>query len=83
MNIKKEEDFFKDHLGSKVNMEFYPHRLLENNINEAKDADYLVCFVYSDLSNKNLDKLTDLKGIATMSVGTDHIDLNEAKRKER
>ena len=75
-----EQEYFKDKLDG-VSLEFFPHRLTHDNLNEAEKANYLVSFIYSDLSHQTLDKLRDLKGIATMSVGTDHIDLEEAGRR--
>jgi D-lactate dehydrogenase len=48
---------------------------------KAATANYLVSFIYSDLSHVMLDQLPQLKGIVTMSVGTDHIDKVEAERR--
>jgi len=77
-----EQDFFKDKLStSAVELEFFNHRLTHQNVDEASRADYLVSFIYSDLSHQILDKLRNLKGICTMSVGTNHIDMSEAARR--
>jgi len=76
-----EQDFFRHHLESKADFTFYPHRLTEANLEEAEAADVLVTFIYSDLSSKVLERLRSLKGIVTMSVGTDHIDLEETMRR--
>lgn len=70
-----EQGYIKDKLGDKLGLEFFPHRLTHDNIHEAEKAQYLVTFIYSDLSEKTLERLPQLKGIATMSVGTDHISL--------
>lgn len=72
---KWEEEFFRERLQN-VQPTFYPHRLTPHNLPEAEPAEYLVCFVYSDLKAHTLDQLRHLKGIVTMSVGTNHIDLN-------
>jgi len=74
-----EQEYLKDKLQHKVDLEFFSHRLTYDNLHEAANADYLVSFIYSDLSHQVLDHLRNLKGIATMSVGTDHIDLELAE----
>ncbi|MBI4948244.1 hydroxyacid dehydrogenase [Candidatus Berkelbacteria bacterium] len=78
---KWEQEIFSHYLSGKAELTFYQHRLTQNNLDEAKDADIITSFIYSDLSDKTLDQLKGLKGIATMSVGTDHIGLNEAENK--
>lgn len=76
-----EQDYLKDKLGNKAELEFFNHRLTYDNLHEAAQANYIVSFIYSDLSHHTLDHLRNLKGIATMSVGTDHIDLTETTRR--
>lgn len=76
-----EEDFFRTKLESKANLTFFPQRLTIDEVESAKSADYLVSFIYSDLSHQILEKIPHLKGIATMSVGVDHIDLQETGRR--
>jgi len=76
-----EEKILRDRLHSERDFEFYPDRLTEDNIHLAQEADVVVIFIYSDMSARLLDNLPHLKGIVTMSVGTDHIDLREAERR--
>jgi len=76
-----EERILRDRLQSERDCEFYSEKLAEDNIQLAQGADIIVTFIYSDLSARVLDQLTTLKGIVTMSVGTDHIDLREANRR--
>lgn len=76
-----EQEIFKRELEGFGKLTFYPHRLTHDNVEQAKSANYIVSFIYSDLSARILDQLTQLKGIATMSVGIDHIDQTEAKRR--
>lgn len=76
-----EQEFFRDKLGGKAELVFYPHRLTPDVVDEAEGADYIVSFIYSDLSSIVLDAVRGLKGVATMSVGTDHIDLDECERR--
>ncbi len=75
---KWEEDFLRDKLEHHAKLTFYPHRLTLDNIHEAEEAHYIAAFIYSNFSQDVIDKLPHLKGIATMSVGCDHIDLSEA-----
>lgn len=77
-----EKKFFEDRLGGKAELIFHDERLTEDNVDLARGSDYLGVFVYSDVSEKVLGSLTGVKGIATMSVGTDHIDLEETKKKK-
>jgi len=54
---------------------------VEEKINQAKDYEIISCFIYSDLSEKNLRKLPQLKMIAARSTGTDHIDQDYCRKK--
>jgi len=54
---------------------------IEDAISRAKEYDIISCFIYSDLSEKNLRKLPKLKLIATRSTGIDHIDQNYCQKK--
>ncbi len=74
-----EQEFFRDKLAHHFDLTFYPHRLTLDEVDEAAPANYLVCFIYSDLSSRLLDHLKHLKGISTMSVGADHIDLEQTE----
>ncbi|MEK7202316.1 MAG: NAD(P)-dependent oxidoreductase [Patescibacteria group bacterium] len=77
-----EQEFLKDKLQHKVELEFFNHRLTYDNMHEAAQANYIVSFIYSDFSHQVLTHLRNLKGIATMSVGVDHIDLEEAENRK-
>jgi D-lactate dehydrogenase len=48
--------------------------LTADNVDEYADADVVSVFIYSDLSAKVLDKLENLKLVATRSTGFDHVD---------
>ncbi len=56
-------------------------RLSAKNVNKYKDLEIVAAFVHSDLNKTVLDKLPELKLIATMSTGFDHIDLEECKNR--
>jgi len=58
--------------------------LRPDNIEEAKDAEILVSrarFIHLELNEETFEKLPNLKLIATMSTGFDHIDLEACKKK--
>lgn len=55
----------------------YSERLDETTVESAQEADIVSVFIYSDLHKPVLDKLPNLKLIATRSTGYDHIDLEE------
>lgn len=76
-----EQEYFTHVLEHKAELHFSPKRLTYDNIAEAAPADYIVSFIYSDLSQRSLEQLRNLKGIVTMSVGIDHIDTDEAARR--
>ncbi|HSX41967.1 MAG TPA: NAD(P)-dependent oxidoreductase [Candidatus Saccharimonadales bacterium] len=77
-----EQDFLRDKLEHHAELSFFSHRLTFDNVHEAENANYIAAFIYSDFSQTVLDKLPHLKGLATMSVGCDHIDLPEAARRK-
>ena len=56
-------------------------KLDENSVSKYQDAEIISNFIYSDLSKETLEKLPNLKFIATRSMGFDHIDLNYCKSK--
>jgi len=76
-----EERYFRDHL-SGIEPTFVLDRLTPHNVHLAEEAEYIACFVYSDLKAHTLEHLPNLKGVATMSVGTNHIDLKAARERE-
>ncbi len=51
-------------------------------IDKCKDAEILCGMIYSKFNAENLEKLPNLKMIATRTVGYDHIDLKWADKKE-
>jgi D-lactate dehydrogenase len=53
---------------------------VENAIETAKKYDIISCFIYSDLSEKTLKQLPNLKMTASRSTGLDHVDLNYCKK---
>jgi D-lactate dehydrogenase len=51
------------------------------NVQNIKEAEGIVVFIYSTVNKEVLDQLPNLKYIATMSTGFDHIDIEECKKR--
>src|SRR3989338_8242455 len=60
---------------------FFDENLDENRVDKANDADAVCVFVDSTLNKSVLDRLPNLKFIATRSTGFNHIDCEYAKTK--
>lgn len=60
---------------------FSKETLSKDNLNLAKNSEILCIFIYSNINKTILDKLPNLKMIITRSMGYDHIDLKECKKK--
>jgi D-lactate dehydrogenase len=55
---------------------------VQDDIELAKQYDIISPFIYSKFEKAVLDKLPNLKMIATRSTGVDHIDCDECKRRD-
>jgi len=60
---------------------FYKEELAVSNADKAAGADAISIFIYSKITKELLAKLPNLKFITTRSMGFDHIDLNECKKR--
>ena len=60
-------------------LSFFVEPLSLDNINYAADCPIMSPFIYSQINKDILQKLPDLKMIATRSTGFDHIDIQTAK----
>jgi D-lactate dehydrogenase len=60
---------------------FHHEALDEDTVGDAADADVISTFIYSKLNQPVLDRLENLKLIATRSTGFDHIDLDYCKER--
>lgn len=72
------EDWQKEYLKGKlaeVELSFFAEPLSLENINSVTDCQIISPFIYSQMNKGILQKLPDLKMIATRSTGFDHIDL--------
>ncbi len=72
------KELMKKHL-SDHDLVFIDEPLSMQNIDQYIDADILVVFIDSKIDREIIDKLPNLKFIATMSTGFDHIDIITAK----
>ncbi len=76
---KWEEDYLKEGLPQDVTLLSFDHPIKKENIEEIKDVEGLIVFIYSGITKDIIDLLPNLKFIATMSTGFDHIDLEACK----
>lgn len=79
------EPWEKEYLSKNLNnceLKFINDHLNENTANKIKDADAIGIFIYSVVDKKILKKLSNLKLIATLSTGFDHIDLKECNKRK-
>jgi len=80
-----EEDYLRveleKRLPEKVYLEFFETPLTNRKIKQITDAEILAVFIYSNISRETVDNLPNLKFIATMSTGFDHIDLTACQKK--
>lgn len=75
-----EKKYLSERLGEK-DILFSDEPLTLENADLAKRAEVISPFIYSAISGEIMLRLPDLKFIATRSTGFDHIDLDEAKKK--
>ena len=72
----------KNKLMVKHELFFYDHILSKNNIPDETAFDIVSVFVNSEVDSEVLNKLPNLKMIATRSTGFDHVDLSVAKKRD-
>lgn len=78
---KWEEEYLRKRLASSVDLIFFDHSLNDEDLQKIQDVEVLIIFIYSNITKNVIEKLPNLKLIATMSTGYDHIDLNACKEK--
>lgn len=76
-----EKKYFSKNL-KKCDIQFIDGHLNESNVDRIKDFDAIGVFIYSAINKKLLEKLPNLKLIATLSTGFDHIDLKECRKRK-
>lgn len=80
---KWEEKYLQDKLKriKNLSLSFFSKPLTSSILSKIKNANILAVFIYSQIDEKILEQLPNLKFIATMSTGFDHINLNVCKEK--
>lgn len=74
-----DQELFKQRLSGRCEMVFINDKLSIENAGQIQDVSGIVVFIYSRIDSEILDKLPQLKFMATMSTGVDHIDLKACK----
>ena len=75
---KWQKEYLEEKLG-KTGISFFEEPLSLENIDSVKDCQIISPFIYSKINKEILEKLPDLKMIATRSTGFDHVDTATAK----
>ncbi len=76
-----EKEFLEKNLkGHKI--KFISEPLNENNLEIVKDFEVISVFIYSKVGKNVLDKMKKLKLVTTRSMGFDHIDIKECKKRK-
>jgi D-lactate dehydrogenase len=76
-----EKEYLAQHLKGNQ-LTFFEEKINEVDISKIKEPDMISVFIYSKIDKKILDKLKNLKMIATRSTGFDHIDVKECKKRK-
>ena len=61
---------------------FFTEPLAKKHLSRIKKSDVLAVFIYSQIDEKILEHLPNLKLVTTMSTGFDHIDLEACRKKK-
>jgi D-lactate dehydrogenase len=75
-----EKEYLQKHLVD-FDVSFFPEKLTQDTVAKAKDCDMVAVFVDSRVTKDIIEKLPNLKLIATRSTGFDHIDLITCKQR--
>ena len=73
--IKEEHDL------QDVDVLFFNDKI-EEHLDEINDVDIIACFIYTKITKDIMATLNNLKFIATLSTGFDHIDLKECEKRK-
>jgi D-lactate dehydrogenase len=77
---EKDEAYMREKLGHH-DITFFKEVLNEDNAHQAADSDIISVFIYSAITAGVLEKIPNVKLIATRSTGFDHIDLAACEKK--
>jgi D-lactate dehydrogenase len=70
-----EKEYLENKLKQQKEIAFFNEPLTIENIDDAKDCEIISPFIYSDISRQVIEKLPELRMIATRSTGYDHINV--------
>lgn len=79
------KDWEREYLQEKMKkytLEFIKEPLNINNVDKIIEYDVVSVFIYSKVNQQVLDRLVNLKLIATRSTGFDHIDVTECNKRK-
>lgn len=76
-----EKGYIENNLDGRFEFAFFRDPITIDNYELAKGYEVVSPFIYSDLNREVIEKLTDLKLIATRSTGFDHIDLKACEER--
>lgn len=76
-----EEEYIVEHMNGEVELAFFPDPLTIENVTEATAFEIISPFIYSDINRDVIERLPNLRFIATRSTGFDHIDLDAARER--
>ncbi len=76
-----EEDYLRSKLKNHK-LVFFETPLDENNVHDIKDVDAISVFIYSNVTQKIISSLPNLKLVTTRSTGFDHIDVAACKKRK-
>jgi len=74
------KDYIKKFLGGH-DILFIDEPLTEQSADKVSNHDIVACFIYSKVDDSLLKKLKNVKLVATMSTGFDHIDIEACRKK--
>lgn len=78
---REEERYVKRSSIRKLDLLFFREELREDHLDKIADVPILSIFIYSKITADRLDRLPNLKLIATRSTGYDHIDLDACRQR--
>lgn len=76
---KWEENYLREKLNPSIELSSFDHSLATADLEKISDVEGLLIFIYSNITKEIIDRLQNLKFIATMSTGFDHIDMDACK----
>lgn len=76
-----EQDFLREQLPD-LDLQLFESSLEMSHVDEISDAETLVVFIYSPVSAEIIERLPNLRLVATASTGYDHIDLDACKARD-